>query len=61
MPLDPTAPEPSARLPRRGGVPLLLDPDAGARQARQLVQALALGSGAGGFERLRASLLDAQP
>ena len=47
--------------PRRGGVQLLLDPDAGARQARQLVQALALGSGAGGFERLRASLLDAQP
>ena len=47
--------------PRRGGVQLVLDPDAGARQARQLVQALALGSGAGGFERLRASLLDAQP
>ena len=47
--------------PRRGGVQLLLDPDAGARQARQLVQALALGSGVGGFERLRASLLDAQP
>ena len=47
--------------PRRGGVQLLLDPDAGARQARQLVQALALGAGAGGFERLRASLLDAQP
>ena len=31
-----------------------------ARQARLLVQALSLGSGVGGFERLRASLLDAQ-
>jgi hypothetical protein len=47
--------------PRRGGVQLWLDPDAGAHQARQLVQSLALGSGLGGFERLRASLLDAQP
>lgn len=47
--------------PRRGGVQLWLDPEAGAFQARQLVQALALGAGAGGFERLRASLLDAQP
>jgi hypothetical protein len=47
--------------PRRGGVQLLLDPDSGPRQARLLVQALALGAGVGGFERLRASLLDAQP
>jgi hypothetical protein len=46
--------------PRRSGVQLLLDPEAGARQARLLVQALSLGSGVGGFERLRASLLDAQ-
>jgi hypothetical protein len=46
--------------PRRGGVQLLLDPEASARQSRQLVQALALGAGVGGFERLRASLLDPQ-
>jgi hypothetical protein len=46
--------------PRRSGVRLLLDPEAGARQARLLVQALSLGAGVGGFERLRASLLDAQ-
>ena len=46
---------------RRGGVQLLLDPESGARQSRLLVQALALGAGVGGFERLRASLLDAQP
>ena len=46
---------------RRGGVQLLLDPEAGARQSRLLIQALALGAGVGGFERLRASLLDAQP
>lgn len=44
---------------RRSGVQRLLDPDQGAQQRRQLVQALALGAGAGGFERLRASLLDA--
>jgi hypothetical protein len=47
--------------PRRGGVQALLDQESGARQARLLIQALALGSGVGGFERLRASLLDAQP
>ena len=46
---------------RRGGVQLLLDPESGARESRLLIQALALGSGVGGFERLRASLLDAQP
>ena len=47
--------------PRRGGVQQLLDPEAGARQSRLLIQALALAAGVGGFERLRASLLDAQP
>lgn len=44
---------------RRSGVQRLLDPEAGARQRRQLVQALALAAGPGGVERLRASLLDA--
>jgi hypothetical protein len=45
--------------PRRGGVQRLLDPQTGAEQRRLLVQSLALGAGPGGFERLRASLLDA--
>jgi hypothetical protein len=44
--------------PRRVGVQRLLDPELGAGQRRQLVQTLALGGGVGGFERLRASLLD---
>ena len=44
---------------RRSGVQRLLDPEHGARQRRQLVQSLSLGAGPGGFERLRASLLDA--
>jgi hypothetical protein len=45
--------------PRRSGVQILLDPVAGAGQRRALVQALALGAGSGGYERLRASLMDA--
>ncbi len=44
---------------RRGAVHNLLDPEAGFPQRRQLVQTLALASGDGGVERLRASLLDA--
>jgi hypothetical protein len=44
--------------PRRVGVQTLLDPERGAPLRRQLVQALAFGSGTGGFERLRASLCD---
>ena len=45
--------------PRRGGVQRLLDPQEGAELSRELVQAMALSAGKGGFERLRASLLDA--
>lgn len=45
--------------PRRSSVKTLLDPDSGRRQRRALVQALALGAGPGGFERLRACLIDA--
>ena len=44
--------------PRRVGVQRLLDPEMGAPQRRQLIQTLALGGGVGGFDRLRASLLD---
>lgn len=46
---------------RRSGVQRLLDPEAGQRQLRALVQALAFAAGPGGVERLRASLLDAAP
>jgi hypothetical protein len=45
--------------PRRSGVQNLLDPVAGAEQRRLLVQGLALGAGSGGFDRVKASLLDA--
>jgi len=45
--------------PRRSGVQQLLDPAAGAEQRRRLVRSLALATGNGGFDRLRASLLDA--
>jgi len=44
---------------RRRSVQILLDPVDGAAQRRALVQALALGAGNGGYERLRASLMDA--
>jgi len=45
--------------PRRGGVQKLLDPKSCVTESHRLVQSLALASGAGGFERLKASLLDA--
>ena len=45
--------------PRRSSVQTLLDPVDGAAERRQLVQSLALVAGSGGYERLRASLLDA--
>ena len=44
--------------PRRSSVKTLLDPESGDRQRRALIQALALGAGPGGFERLRACLID---
>ena len=44
---------------RRGAVQRLLDPQAGAAQRHQLICAMALGAGHGGFERLKASLMDA--
>lgn len=44
--------------PRRSGVQQLMDPELGAPPLRRLVQGLALGAGNGGFERLRASLMD---
>ena len=47
--------------PRRSAVQRLLEPEAGQRQLRTLVQALAFAAGPGGVERLRASLLDAAP
>lgn len=45
--------------PRRSSVQKLLDPVAGAEERRQMIQALALVAGEGGYNRLRASLLDA--
>ncbi|MFN7899965.1 MAG: DUF3038 domain-containing protein [Synechococcaceae cyanobacterium] len=45
--------------PRRSGVQALLDDQAGQRAVQQLVQALTLAAGEGGYERLRASLHDA--
>jgi hypothetical protein len=45
--------------PRRGGVQKLLDPKSCVTESHRLVQSLSLASGAGGFERLKASLLDA--
>ena len=45
--------------PRRSGVQQLLDPQLGASERRQMVRSLSLAAGEGGFERLRASLLDA--
>jgi hypothetical protein len=44
---------------RRGAVQRLLDPQQGPGLSRELIQAMALSAGPGGFERLRASLLDA--
>ena len=45
--------------PRRSGVQKLLDPKDGAAQRLQLVQGLSLCAGHGGFERIKASLMDA--
>lgn len=45
--------------PRRSGVQKLLDPTDGAAQRLQLVQGLSLCAGHGGFERIKASLMDA--
>lgn len=45
--------------PRRSGVQQLLDAETGAAWRRQLIRSLALAAGHGGFERLQASLMDA--
>lgn len=45
--------------PRRGGVQKLLDPAYGPQLRRQLIHGLAFGAGQGGFDRLKASLMDA--
>jgi hypothetical protein len=45
--------------PRRGGVQKLLDPRDGAELRRQLILGLAFGAGNGGYQRLKASLMDA--
>jgi len=44
--------------PRRGGVQKLLDPVEGPALTHQLIQAMALSAGPGGYERLKASLHD---
>jgi hypothetical protein len=45
--------------PRRSGVQKLLDPRDGAAQRMQLIQGLSLCAGHGGFDRIKASLMDA--
>ena len=45
--------------PRRGGVQRLLDREEGPQLCRDLIQTMALSAGPGGFERLKASLMDA--
>jgi hypothetical protein len=44
---------------RRGAVQNLLDPEQGQALCHQLIQAMALSAGPGGFDRLKASLMDA--
>jgi len=44
---------------RRGGVQRLLDPEQGPALSRELIQCMAFSAGPGGFERLKASLMDA--
>jgi hypothetical protein len=39
----------------------LIDPEGGAEPRRALIQTLALAAGTGGFDRLRASLMDPEP
>jgi hypothetical protein len=46
---------------RRSSVQALMDPERGAALRRGLIQTLALASGTGGVDRLRASLMDAAP
>jgi hypothetical protein len=46
---------------RRSSVQALMDPARGAAERRALIQTLALAAGNGGFDRLRASLMDAAP
>jgi hypothetical protein len=46
---------------RRSSVQALMDPERGAAERRALIQALALAAGSGGFERLKASLMDPAP
>ena len=46
---------------RRSSVQSLMDPMAGAAPRRALIQTLALASGDGGIDRLRASLMDPTP
>lgn len=46
---------------RRSSVQALMDPALGAADRRALIQTLALAAGDGGFDRLRASLMDAAP
>ena len=43
---------------RRGAIQRLLDPHEGPALHRELIQAMALSAGPGGFDRLKASLLD---
>ena len=45
--------------PRRGGVQRLLHQEEGPQLCRDLIQTMALSAGPGGFERLKASLMDA--
>lgn len=44
---------------RRGAVQRLLDPQSGPDLCRSLIQGMALSAGPGGFDRLKASLMDA--
>jgi hypothetical protein len=46
---------------RRSSVRTLIDPEGGAEPRRALIQTLALAAGTGGFDRLRASLMDPEP
>ncbi|MFN9622831.1 MAG: DUF3038 domain-containing protein [Cyanobacteriota bacterium] len=46
---------------RRSSVQALMDPARGAAERRALIQTLALAAGNGGFDRRRASLMDAAP
>jgi hypothetical protein len=45
--------------PRRSGIQTLLDPVEGDEERRRLIRSLVFSAGTGGFERLKASLMDA--